>query len=267
VNGAFSVPVLQGSPLDGELVVDCHTHLGPWHNFHIPDNDAAGLLRSMDRLGINLAVCSPHRAIAHDYLGGNDEAVQLSREHPNRFRPYITINPNYPEAEIAAEIERRQADGSLFAFKLHPSEMRYHADGPALRAVWEAANEAGIPILSHSWANDEYASPRRLGELADRYRSAKVIIAHAASSWEMIGQASEVAAARDNVFLDLTGSAMLPGAVEAMADAVGPGRILFGTDIPFLDPRPGLGRLALARISDDAKRLIFGLNAQRVFRL
>jgi len=39
------------------------------------------------------------------------------------------------------------------------------------------------------------------------------------------------------------------------------------TDNPFIDPRPGLGRLLMARITDDEKRQILGLNAKRVFRL
>ena len=46
--------------------------------------------------------------------------------------------------------------------------------------------------------------------------------------------------------------------------AVGADRILFGTDLPFLDPRPQLGRVAFAKISDDEKRLVLGLNAARV---
>ncbi len=263
----FRAAVVEGRALSGELVIDCHTHLGPWHNFHIPEPDAVGLLRSMDRAGVSMAVCSPHRAIAHDYLGGNEEAVRLSREHPDRFRPYTTINPNYPAEEIVAEIDRRRTEGTLLAFKIHPSEMQCRADGAGFRHVWEAAEEAALPVLSHSWASDQYASPASLGELADRYPQAKVIIAHAASSWEMVEQVSEASRSRANVFLDLTGSAMLPGVVEAMAGDIGAEKLLFGSDAPFLDLRPALGRLALARISDDAKRLIFGLNAKRVFGL
>ncbi len=51
-----------------------------------------------------------------------------------------------------------------------------------------------------------------------------------------------------------------------MVRRVGAERILWGTDI-FIDPRPALGRLLMARLSDEDKRLILGLNAKRIFRL
>ncbi|MFQ6132280.1 MAG: amidohydrolase family protein [Armatimonadota bacterium] len=261
----FARAVLEGRPLEGELVIDCHVHLGPWHNFHIPDNGPEGLLRSMDLVGIDLAVCSPHRAIAHDYRGGNDEVAAFHRAHPDRVRPYVTINPNYPAEEVADEIGRWRKEGLLLGFKIHPSEMHYAADGEKLVPLWEAAQELGLPVLVHSWASDDYASPATLGKLADRYPAAKVIVAHSATTWEMIEQATTEAQRRDNVLLDLTGSSMLPGALETMVESVGAEKILFGTDVPFIDPRPQVGRVALARISDDDKRLIFGLNAKRVF--
>ncbi len=50
-----------------------------------------------------------------------------------------------------------------------------------------------------------------------------------------------------------------------MVHEAGADRVLFGTDLPFLDPRPQLGRVAFAKISDDEKRLILGLNASRIF--
>jgi len=259
--------VLAGQRLAGELVVDCHIHLGPWHSFHIPDNDPQGVLHSMDLVGIDVGVCSPHRAIAHDYRGGNEEVAAFHRAHPDRIRPYITINPNYPDEEIAAEIAKWREQGLLLGFKIHPSEAQYPANGDKLRALWETAQELGLPVLAHSWADDKYASPAALGRLADEYPATKVIVAHSATSWEMIEQATAEARRRDNLFLDLTGSAMLPGAVESMVESVGADRILFGTDLPFLDPRPQVGRVALARLTDDAKRLICGLNAKRVFGL
>ena len=52
-----------------------------------------------------------------------------------------------------------------------------------------------------------------------------------------------------------------------MVGGVGADRILFGTDLPFIDCRPQVGYVAAARISDDDKRRIFGRNARKLFRL
>ncbi len=40
-----------GLPLD-ELVIDAHGHLGSWRQFAIPQSDAAGLVKVMDRCGV-----------------------------------------------------------------------------------------------------------------------------------------------------------------------------------------------------------------------
>jgi len=65
----------------------------------------------------------------------------------------------------------------------------------------------------------------------------------------------------------LTGSLLPRGMLERMVNGVGAERVLFGTDMPFVDGRPQIGYVACARIPDDSKRLIFGLNAKRIFRL
>lgn len=264
VDSEIGRAVYAAEPLHDELVIDAHTHMGPWFNFHIPQNDAAAMVRAMDRLGINLAVCSPHRAIGHDYRGGNEEVVRAEDEYPGRFLAYITINPNYPESEIAAEIEKWDAAGRIKAFKIHPSFCQYPADGEKYAPVWEYANEHALPVLSHSGTGG-HGNVEQLAQLAKKYPNVKVLVAHAASSWNMIEKSCECALKQDNLYLDLTGSPLLAGALETMVERVGADRVLFGTDMPFIDPRPGVGRIAFSRLSDDDKRKVLGLNAKRVF--
>ena len=263
----FAKAVASGEPLKGELIIDAHAHMGLWFNFHIPASDDGAMVATMDRLGVDMCVCSPHRAIGPDYRAGNEEVIEAAKRFPGRFVPYITINPYYPVPEIEAEIGKWHSQGHLRAFKIHPSFATYPADGEGYRPVWEHANRQGLTVLSHSGAGCKYGSPEKLGELAQRYPKANVLVAHSASSWEMIEAATKTAKQQENVFLDLCGSPLLFGALEQMVDAVGADKILFGTDLPFIDPRPGLGRIAFSRLSDDEKRKILGLNAKRLFRI
>jgi predicted TIM-barrel fold metal-dependent hydrolase len=59
---------------------------------------------------------------------------------------------------------------------------------------------------------------------------------------------------------------MWHGLLEQMVAGAGADRVLFGSDIPFVDPRGQLGRVAFARLPDDALRLIFGGNARRLWQ-
>ncbi len=263
----FAGSVYAGEPLKDELIIDAHAHMGLWFNFHIPVSDASAMVETMDGIGMDICICSPHRAIGPDYRAGNEEVIAAQAAFPGRFVPYITINPYYPASEIEAEINRWEAQGHLRAFKIHPSFATYPADGDGYRLVWEHADAHGLTVLSHSSAGCRHGSPKRLGQLAERYPNSNVLIAHSASSWDMIEVATQAASERDNVYLDLCGSPLLFGALEQMVEAVGADKVLFGTDLPFIDPRPGLGRVAFSRLSDDDKRKILGLNATRLFRI
>lgn len=263
----FAKAARAGQALQDELIIDAHAHMGLWFNFHIPEYDADAMVETMDSIGVDMCICSPHRAIGPDYRAGNEEVIEAAGRFPGRFVPYITINPYYPLAEIEREIEKWHSQEQLRAFKIHPSFASYPADGEGYRPVWEHANEHGLTVLSHSSAGDKHGSPKMLGELAKRYPKSNVLVAHSASGWDMIEVATQAAKEHENVYLDLCGSPLLFGGLERMVDAVGAERILFGTDLPFIDPRPGLGRVAFSRISDDEKRKILGLNARRMFRI
>ena len=103
--------------------------------------------------------------------------------------------------------------------------------------------------------------------LAELFPRVTFIVGHAASGWAVIDANCSIARLYPNVMLDTTGSGLYIDALPEMVRRVGAERIIWGTDNPFIDPRPGLGRVLLARLPDDEKRLILGLNAKRVFKL
>ena len=71
----------------------------------------------------------------------------------------------------------------------------------------------------------------------------------------------------DNVYGDLAVSGKPEGNVEWFVKEVGSKELLFGSNMPFYDPRPTFGRIALANISKEAKADILGLNMARLLKL
>ena len=250
--------------LKGELVIDAHTHMGPYYNFHIPDNDSDSMIEVMDRLGVSLACTSPHVGITPDFKMGNDIALQAMRKHSGRFFGYITINPNYPE-EIMQELERCYEMG-MRGIKIHPSLHGYPADGDNLRAMWEFAAEKSLPVLSHTWAGDRTCSPSVMGKLADEYPSVTVILGHSGGTLSGYNESIEVAKKRENVFLETCGSSVFYGVIEMMTEGVGADKILFGSDMPFVNANAQIGKILYARISDEDKRKILGLNMANILK-
>ena len=257
-----------GSILTDELIIDAHAHMGPWQGFSIAEQGSpAAMVHAMDLCGIDVTVISPHVCIGPDYRLGNRHAYEAAEQFPGRLVPFVTVNPTYGAKEIEEEIVYWEKQAGIKAFKLHPSLHQTKASAEGYFPVYEYANEHGLPILSHSWAGDPLGGASTLGGLAEKYPKAGFIIGHSASSRQVLDEAEKEAKVHPNIYLDLTGSRLILGLIEDMVSRVGAERVLFGTDSPFIDPRPGLGRVMMSRLSDDEKRLILGLNAKGLFGL
>ncbi|MEK7400394.1 MAG: amidohydrolase family protein [Candidatus Poribacteria bacterium] len=253
-------------PLKDEIIIDAHTHMGPYFNFHIPDNNADGMIKVMDRLGIIMACTSPHIGITPDFKMGNDIAYEAMQEYRGRFFGYITINPNYPE-EIPQELERCYNLG-MRGIKIHPSLHGYPANGANLKPMWEFAQEKSLPVLSHTWAGDGTCSPTILGKLAEQYPLVPVILGHSGGTLSGYYESIEAAKKRENVFLETCCSSVIYGIIEMFVNKIGADRIIFGSDMPFVNANAQIGKILHAKISDDDKRKILGLNmAKLIFRL
>ncbi len=264
----FSDYLHKGLPLADELVIDAHAHMGNWYNFHIPGGGTADtMVAAMDRLGIDKTIIAPHICIGPDYCRGNRDAAEAARRYPDRLIPFVAVNPNYPQEEIEAEISHFEQSGGIKAFKIHPECHKAPACHKNYYPVFEYCQKHGLPILSHNWTGGEVNGKNTLHGLAEAFPNVSFIVAHAASSWDVIDVNCEAAGLYENIYLDLTGSPLFYDAVPEMVRRVGAERILFGTDNPFIDPRPGLGRMLAARIKDDEKRLILGHNARRIFKI
>ena len=247
----------RGLPLTGLPVVDAHAHLGPFPMIHAPFADAAGLLASMDRVGIRLACVSSSYAICADYRRGNDEVAAVIRAHPGRFAGYGVINPHYPE-DVERELARCLDELGCWAVKLHPAIHRYPPDGPAYHRTYAWMNERGGVILSHT-----FGDARDLDRLSAAYPNVVFVQGHEAGAYDgrLPSPFVPLLRERENIYLDTTLSIVRHGALETLVEAASADRLLFATDVPFLDNAHQLGRIAHARINEEDKRKILGGNA------
>lgn len=252
--------VLEGQPLDNMLIMDCHSHMGYWHNFHCPSNTAEEMVLSMDLLGIDTAFITAHPSIGPDYRYGNDMVIDATKKYPGRFIAYVTINPNYPDF-IKYELERCLEDKGVVGIKIHPAAHGCPVDHKNYRLVYETADDMALPVLIHVWGHNDVAA---IGGVAERYHRPVLIMGHSGADIRAMEEALSLMNNYDNVYGDLAISMAYEGNVEWFVKEAGSKKILFGTDMPFLDPRQTLGRVALADIRDDEKEDIMGLNLKRI---
>ncbi len=262
-NSRVRTLVAEGKPLKDELIIDSHAHIGLMREFHIPYEKPNEIISHMNRLGVDQLCVSSCVGLFADYKLGNDLIAQAVRDYPTKFIGFAVINPNYSEEEIQLEMSRCTEKLKMKAFKLHPDFHHYPPDGPKYFPVFEYANAHGHVILNHTWGiNASY-----LNEIVGQFKNACFIIGHG-TLHGALGQLrlpgyEELLRKRDNVFLSLT-SCYRFGEVERLVKKVGSEKILFGTDMDYLDGGFQLGTVAYARISDEDKRKILGLNMKQI---
>ena len=251
--------VYDGHPLAGSWIIDSHAHLGSWYNFYTPDPSLETYVHMMDRLGIQLSCVTGLPAIGPETHLGNMLVAEAVARYPLRFVAYCTVNPHRPH-EAEAELE----EWLMPLVKFHPATHAYPMDGAGYEPALEFAEEYHCPVLIHVWQGDDNCEPARLGELAKRYPTVPFIAGHSGASEEGFRQCIALACCYPNIYLDPTGSQLYAGSVEALVAGPGPEQVLLGTDMGFFDPRPQIGRIVFAHLSEADRRLILGENMRRL---
>jgi predicted TIM-barrel fold metal-dependent hydrolase len=258
------------------MLIDVHAHfyhdLTPRADWHERN---ASRLRAGERIGITIHVASvlgswgrtspvyfPSPA---DLQYGNDALLALQREHPSRIRGYVTVNPNYT-THACAEIARC-LDAGMIGIKLAASR---RATDPLLDPVCEVARDRRVPVLHHvwqhrrrDWPGQEASDALELCALAARHPDVCFILAHigGGGNWQHSLTALHGV---PNVYVDLSGSGVDGGMLEACLEAVGVERLLWGTDLTMETGWAKLRYLERLVPRDDLERVKWK-NAARIF--
>jgi predicted TIM-barrel fold metal-dependent hydrolase len=258
--------VLRGEPIHGAWdVIDAHAHVGPWFNFFTPEPTPDSMLRVMDRCGVRMAVVSATRAISTEVLAGNAEVIQMARRHPGRFAGYAVFNPHEPAS--LADVERCLDEPGIVGIKIHPDVQAYSVNGPLYAPIFQLADRRNLPILTHTFADSPYSDPLQFDSVAAEWPQVVILLGHSGVTGEGHRRAMKVAGAHPNLYLELCGSLTTGHWIRQMVASVGPERVLYGSDFPFIELRYALGRVVFAGLPPEALALVLGGNARRILRL
>jgi predicted TIM-barrel fold metal-dependent hydrolase len=243
--------------------MDCHGHIGVRPDFPSYKTEPAEMVAVMDDLNIEALAVTSTLACYNDCPRGNAEVDAVLRRFPRRFLGYITVNPN-PPGQALEQLQRYATFHTPPLIKLHPDLHKYPVHGPHYRPIWDYANQTHAIVLVHTWDSDPNCGPLLLGPIAKEFPNARILLGHAGVTWRGYLQSVDVGRQTHNTFLDITGSQSHRTILEHCANIIGPGRILFGSDMPFLEAAVSLGRVLTARIPDEGKRAILRDNFLRL---
>jgi len=193
----------------------------------------------------------------------NDQSMRLSREWPGVVSGFCYINALHGAEASRRELDRCLGEGNLVGVK---SELECNPRDPLFRPLAEKAIEYGVPLLQHAWnhpAGGQCEDPRSsdVAWLAREFPELTIIMAHLTGCGP---QGVLDIADCPNVVVDTSGAPPIRGVVESAADILGPGRILYGSDVNGRDYATQLGRIVGADLPREVKEAILGKNAARI---
>ena len=180
------------------------------------------------------------------------------KRYPSRIFGYVNVNPYFGE-EAVKEVRKYIKEYGMIGVKLHVVEGMWTGSDPCLNPIFEEAIKLGVPIKIHAEAND-------IDTMADRFSDATIIMCHMGGGGDWL-KGVRIAKRRDNIILDTTSTCMDVGMVEEAVEAAGPERVVYGSDMPLLNPVTQLAKVKTANIDEEAKRLILGENITRILGL
>jgi len=267
----------------------------------IRDMDAAGIDISI--LSVNMP--GPEMLVPELRVKGakvcNDFVASVIQKHPDRFSGLACLPWQDTPAAIT-EIDRAVDDLGFCGIILYSHIGGDPVDAPAYEPVYKHAEEREMPIVLHPtvpvWgkeikdhsmipmaglmADHSFAMLRLiLGGVLERHPRLQVVQPHCGGIlpylWGRIRNQTEVMGRGienitqppdvyyQRVYLDMVSPS--PLALKFAYDFAGPDRLLFGSDHPWVDIGTFVSLVEEMAIPQEDKVSIFGLNAQKLFKI
>lgn len=246
-------------------ILDFHTHLMAERDDRRALDEARRLLiQAADRYRLSRLVVLPLLGGPHpsrqDIAAGNDAAAELAQADP-RMIPFATVYPPHGD-DALREAEHRVHHQRFAGLKIWCSL----ADDPCMDPLLDLMAAADKPTLIHALhkATGQLpleSRPLNVARLARRHPKARIVMAHAGGdflwSCDVIGDCP-------NVWTDLSGSYCESGMMEHAIDVLGPGRVLFGTDLPGAGFITNLAKVLAADVDEATRSRVLHENAREL---
>ena len=231
------------------LPFDVHSHTGA--DIDGSTRTAEEHMRDLEAVG-GRSVVFPF-CVESGYEAENRRVVEECGRTPAGWSPFARIDPRVSGVAATAAALAAGARG----IKLHPRGEDFRLEHPNVDAIFAAAAETRAPVLIHAGAGvGSFGGDRHRARLPPS--ACPIVLAHAGISdlawlWRVLPE-------HPNIYFDTAW--WNPPDLLALFALVPPGRILFGSDAPYMGVELGMATtLRAARfagLSDDAIELVMG---------
>lgn len=248
-------------------VIDSHTHMVDVEDQCVsssmmPQSDCHGMVRKMERLGIDKILTTPWSGISIDGQRSNESVLYAAQVYPGKVLGYSACNVHYDEDRQSWERYHTAYPELFVGVKPYWPAVKVDLTDKVYEEWFSYANEHHLLLLIHGNGSDAILSQAEM--LSVKYPDLTIILAHSGESYAIARKHAALARERDNVVLEITYTTTTRGIIEFLVAEVGADKVLYGSDQPMRDPSPQLGWVCYADISYEDKKKVLGGNIQRL---
>lgn len=242
--------------------IDGHIKLGK--TFRGENVKAEDYIKLMRQEKIDMALVCPNKPSTYMVEDGNQFVSELIAANPQIFWGAVRLNPWDGENSIT-ELDRRLKENENFkAVYLNPWEEQFQCNASLVKPIMDHVEKIKLPVIieaGYPWVSQIF----QIADLARKYKKLKFIATNAGQldlSGSTLGDVARVMEKNDNIYLGSSGAC----GAQWMADIekAYPGKIIFETNYPFMEPHIETVRIEQGFMQDDEKQRIFGNNIRDV---
>jgi predicted TIM-barrel fold metal-dependent hydrolase len=217
-----------------------------------PTGDA--LIADMDEAGVDVSVVFPvdYSLATDEPSSGMPECVpiaeqnrifgEIAKKHEKRLVHLVAVDPRRRDA--VRILEKGILEQGARGLKLHPTT-GFYPDDPICYPLYRKAQELGVPVLFHTGTQPapmkaKYSRPIFVDSMAADFPDLKIVMAHVGHCWWE--EAITLAGTKWNLTVDFSGwqrvfviePKKFYAMLRAALDEIGPWRVMYGTDNPYL---------------------------------
>jgi len=250
----------------------------------LTDSNGEKTVAGMDSSGVDMSCI-----FAHDtgLLAGepdvpieeqNRMVAEAAKRFPDRLVPFFSIDPRREQALVW--FSRAIEEGGMRGLKFHPASGFFPYD-EVCYPFYEKCMEYKVPVIIHTGQQAaplkfRFTQPINVDDVAADFPDLPIIMAHVGHAmWE---RALQVATVKANIYFDISGWQFVLNSRPAefyhmlrrLLDEVGPWRVFFGTDGPYLNvvcpadrwvqavKEPDLSSCPEVSFTDEEKEIVMG---------
>jgi uncharacterized protein len=238
------------------MIIDSHCHAGKGDGLTGPWDTDAPLAKYMlwaAQAGIDRTVLFP--AFHSDYSIANREVARMVASRPDRFYGFAFVNPARDRGRVAVLVGEAVERHGFLGIKVHRHDARI------TREVCDVARHFSLPVLY-----DVMGEVSVVELLAVEYPTVNFIIPHLGSfadDWQAQIAFIATLARHPNVYTDTSGVRRFD-LLQMAVQRAGAGKILFGTDGPWLHPGVELSKVYALALSPAERSKVLSENFLRL---